>query len=78
MTTEVGAQGLYQLENVACVTSSAKQFSTHVCDIMNDDEKWCSLSINGAQFVEQHFSSATMRNMLGQALNLAESQEGKI
>ncbi|WP_202966624.1 glycosyltransferase [Cellvibrio sp. OA-2007] len=78
VTTEVGAQGLYQLDNVACVTSNAKQFSTHVCNIMNDNENWCALSKNGALFVEQHFSSATMRNMLGQALNLAESQEGKI
>ncbi|HEY0891601.1 MAG TPA: glycosyltransferase [Cellvibrio sp.] len=71
VTTDVGAQGLLGLEEVTSVTSSAEQFSAYVCEIINDDEKWSTLSKNGALFVEQHFSESTMRNMLHRVLNLS-------
>lgn len=78
VTTEVGAQGLLGLAEVTPVTSRAEQFSAYVCEIINDDEKWRTLSKKGALFVEQHFSEATMRNMLHRALNLPVPNEGDL
>jgi GT2 family glycosyltransferase/glycosyltransferase involved in cell wall biosynthesis len=78
VTTDVGAQGLDGLAEVTPVTSDAKEFATHVCDIINDDKKWRSSSSHGALFVEKHFSEAAMSNMLQQSLKILFPSEGKL
>jgi GT2 family glycosyltransferase len=78
VTTEIGAQGLDGLAKVTPVTSSATEFAACVCGIIEDDQKWLASSKNGANFVEQHFSEATMSNMLQQALKLSCPSEGKL
>lgn len=78
VTTEVGAQGLEGLAEVTPVTSDAKEFAMHVCDIINDDKQWRSSSSHGALFVEKHFSEAAMSNMLQQSLKILFPSEGKL
>lgn len=70
VTTEVGAQGLADLDRLIPVTSDATLFADYVCELMANDEKWSTVSGNGAAFVDSRFSDNAMKEMLGQALNL--------
>lgn len=71
VTTPVGAQGLFGLEDIIPVTDDPALFAGHVCQLMRDQEQWRSISRAGAQFVEQRFSEASMKTMLNQALQLS-------
>ncbi|HSC67869.1 MAG TPA: glycosyltransferase, partial [Cellvibrio sp.] len=75
VTTEVGAQGLAELDKLIPVTSDAAAFANHVCTLLRNDDEWQKISINGARFVLSRFSEDAMENMLGQALNLNTTNE---
>lgn len=78
VTTDVGAQGLAGLEKVIPVTANAEEFAEYVCEIISNDDKWRSVSRDGALFVEKRFSEAAMRTMFSQVLNLPLHSEDNI
>jgi O-antigen biosynthesis protein len=75
VTTEIGAQGLSELDKLIPVTSDASLFSEYVCRLLKDDSEWRKVSGNGAAFVLNRFSEEAMENMLSQALNLSPSNK---
>lgn len=70
VTTDIGAQGLNGLEHVVCVTSNAAEFAEHVINLLDDNEKWRSISANGSKFVEQYFSEKAMLDNFVEYLQL--------
>lgn len=71
VTTPVGAQGLFGLEDIIPVTDDAACFAEYVCQLMRNQEQWRNTSRAGATFVEQRFSESAMKNTLTQALQLS-------
>lgn len=70
VTTEIGAQGLAELDKLIPITSNAATFADYVCMLIRDNDEWLKTSHNGATFVLNRFSEEAMENMLGRALNL--------
>lgn len=75
VTTEIGAQGLAELDKLIPVTSDASAFAGYVCTLLKDNDEWLKTSHNGATFVLNRFSEKAMENMLGQALQLNTTNE---
>jgi GT2 family glycosyltransferase/glycosyltransferase involved in cell wall biosynthesis len=71
VTTPVGAQGLFGLEDIIPVTDDPALFADYVCQLMRNHEQWSRISQAGATFVEQRFSEAAMKKNLNQALQLS-------
>lgn len=71
VTTPVGGQGLFGLEDIIPITDDPALFADHVCQLMRNQEQWRRISRAGAEFVEQRFSEASMKNTLNQALQLS-------
>jgi len=71
VTTPVGGQGLFGLEEIIPITDDPALFAENVCQLMRNQEQWCRISRAGAEFVEQRFSEASMKNTLNQALQLS-------
>ncbi len=78
VTTQVGAQGLVELEKIIPVTDDEAQFATAIVEILRDDTRWLSASRQGAEFVGVHFSAEAMINHLYQALDLPVPQSGNL
>ncbi len=78
VTTQVGAQGLVELEKIIPVTDDEAQFATAIVDILRDDSRWRAASSQGAEFVGTHFSAEAMINHLYQALDLPVPQSGNL
>jgi O-antigen biosynthesis protein len=70
VTTEIGAQGLLNLDEKISVSSDSSVFAKHVCDLLDDDLKWKTLSHNGIEFVQNRFSEKAMQDALIQSLKL--------
>lgn len=70
ITTDVGAQGLPDLETVIPVTQDAQQFADYVLRLMENNEEWKKLSSAGNSYVNDHFSLGTMKKTLRQAFSL--------
>lgn len=71
VTTPVGGQGLFGLEDIIPITDDPALFADHVCQLMRSQEQWRRISRAGAQFVGQRFSEGSMKNTLNQALQLS-------
>jgi O-antigen biosynthesis protein len=70
VTTEVGAQGMECLSEIIPVTSIPDQFAKAVEKLMNDDDLWIRVSLQGASFVEGRFSADAMKRTLANALDV--------
>lgn len=70
VTTEVGAQGLPDVESLIPVTSDAEQFARAVVELLREDNAWTKTSTNGNSYVQQHFSEQTMQDSLKRAFQV--------
>ncbi len=70
VTTEVGAQGLPDVESLIPVTSDAEQFARAVVELLREDNAWTKTSTNGNSYVQQHFSEQTMQESLKRAFQV--------
>lgn len=64
VTTQVGAQGLPDLDRIVTVNDDAQLLGEAVCDLLVDDTIWRSVSDAGAQYAQQHFSPEVMSKVL--------------
>lgn len=70
VTTSVGAQGLPNLGSVARITEEPAEFATAVCALLENDVEWARLSGHGSEYVQQHFSRASMRQSMARLLEM--------
>lgn len=78
VTTQVGAQGLVELEKIIPITDDESQFAAAIIEILRDDARWRSVSRQGAEFVGAHFSADAMISRLYQALDLPAPHSGNL
>lgn len=71
VTTQVGAQGLPGLEDVAEVVEGPADMAASLLRLVSDDELWRARSCAGTEFVRQRFSRQAMSQVLESALGLS-------
>lgn len=68
VTTGVGAQGLPGVGEVCSVADDEAALAAHILALLGDDAGWRVQSLAGAAYAASHFSRATMRAQLVDAL----------
>ncbi len=71
VTTGTGAQGLPGLARAACVADDPARFAEDVCRLLTDTASWQDRCAAQIAYARKHFSTATLRNGLLHALDLA-------
>jgi len=70
VTTEIGAQGLEEVEKVVNVTNDPEKFADHICKILIDDLLWREISQREVEYVIKNFSSEEMLKTIEEALDI--------
>jgi GT2 family glycosyltransferase len=68
VTTSVGAQGLPELKNVACVADDPAEIADAIIRVLDDDDAWRVVSKRGCEFIARRFSGDAMTLALMKAL----------
>lgn len=68
VTTSVGAQGLPELKNVACVADDPVGIAEAIIRMLNDDDAWRVVSKRGTEHIAHRFSVEAMTSALMRAL----------
>ncbi|WP_447736737.1 glycosyltransferase [Rhodanobacter soli] len=68
VTTSVGAQGLPELKNVACVADDPVGIAEAIIRMLDDDDAWRVVSKRGTEYIAHCFSVQAMTSALMQAL----------
>jgi O-antigen biosynthesis protein len=68
VTTSVGAQGLPELKNVACVADDPMGIAEAIIRMLDDDDAWRVVSKRGTEYIAHRFSVEAMTLALMQAL----------
>lgn len=68
VTTSVGAQGLPELKNVACVADDPVGIAEAIIRMLDDDDAWRVVSKRGTEYIAHCFSVEAMTSALMQAL----------
>jgi O-antigen biosynthesis protein len=68
VTTSVGAQGLPELKNVACVADDPVGIAEAIVRMLDDDDAWPVVSKRGTEYIAHRFSVEAMTSALMQAL----------
>jgi glycosyltransferase involved in cell wall biosynthesis len=75
VTTEVGAQGLANLNQILTISSEPNEFAQAVSNLLDDDDNWVRVSQAGIQFAEKRFSANAMMRTLSSALGVFIDEE---
>jgi glycosyltransferase involved in cell wall biosynthesis len=70
VTTPVGAQGLYGLEEVAAVCEDAELFATHTCSLLTDDTLWRERCRAQLVYARARFGEAALLNSLVRGISV--------
>jgi GT2 family glycosyltransferase/glycosyltransferase involved in cell wall biosynthesis len=73
VTTSIGAQGLLGLDGVASVCDTAEAIAASLVALLGDDGLWTERSVAGIAYASAHFSAATLRTLLCQAMGLRDA-----
>ncbi|MGY4493063.1 glycosyltransferase [Pseudomonas sp. TE3610] len=65
VTTPTGVQGLEQTSSFMPVAETAQDFADHIESLLQDDERWKTISAEGQRFIEANFSTTTVWNVIG-------------
>ena len=71
VTTEIGAQGLPGLHEVASVANDAAAFADAVCLLLADDGLWEARSATGIAYASARYRPALLRESLLAAAGIA-------
>ena len=74
VTTGVGAQGLPGVGEVCRVADDEAALADHIRALLDDDAGWRVQSLAGAAYAASHFSRATMRAQLIDALSIQATE----
>ena len=69
VTTQVGAQGLPGLDQVASVSESSGDIAQAIIDLVSDEELWLRRSREGAAYAAARFSREELSNALENAMS---------
>jgi O-antigen biosynthesis protein len=72
VTTAVGAQGIPDLANVACVCDDPSHFAAEVSRLLVNDELWVERCEAQIRYAKAHYSDASIRESLMSALAAAK------
>lgn len=64
VTTSIGTEGIYGIQDVALIKDSAKDFANAVIDLYQDDEQLEKYSKSSVNFVKQNFSLDAAWNII--------------
>lgn len=57
VTTEIGAEGIDNSNNIITVVKSKEEFATSVIDLYSNDEKLSEISNKSKKFIEEHYTA---------------------
>jgi GT2 family glycosyltransferase len=71
VTTDIGAEGLPGIHDVASVCNDAEAFAAATCRLLQDDALWSDRSAQQIAYAKAHFSETALRDSLLQAMEAA-------
>jgi glycosyltransferase involved in cell wall biosynthesis len=71
VTTDIGAEGLPGIRDVASVCNDADAFAAAASLLLQDDALWTDRSAKQIAYAKAHFSEAALRDSLLQAMEAA-------
>ncbi len=71
VTTDIGAEGLPGIRDVASVCNDADAFAAATCLLLQDDAVWTQRSARQIAYARAHFSETALRDSLLQAMEAA-------
>jgi glycosyltransferase involved in cell wall biosynthesis len=69
VTTSTGAQGLSDTAAFLAATDDPEQFADHVVALLEDDQKWVSISQASQEFVRGRFSEEALWNIVSRDIH---------
>lgn len=75
VTTDIGAEGLSNSSNMLEIANEADDFAAAVCRLYNDADRISQMREAGFDYIEEHFSRETAKEILNKAINMSNFQQ---
>jgi len=73
VTTDIGAEGLSNSNNMLEIANEADEFATAVCRLYDDAERISQMREAGYDYIEEHFSREFALKILNRASKMSKS-----
>jgi glycosyltransferase involved in cell wall biosynthesis len=70
VTTEVGREGIKDIDGIVCVADRPDEFAKRVVDIYMDKQKWTDMRNKQIDYANRHFSQEYARNLVRDILEI--------